>query len=149
MALISLLLALLPLLGIVWMVLHGFLTTVDGLFMSLILLAISGTLGTTALFDLKKRFAGKGTAGGGAPAAKGSDPGSRLVQQGKVGKVDFFESAVGQPNKSIVTLLDGNGPEQFMVFEGDLRNALPTGHKVEITFRRASGYNILLDVQRS
>jgi hypothetical protein len=33
-----------------------------------------------------------------------------------------------------------------MVFEGDMRNALPVGQKVEITFRKASGHNVLLNV---
>ena len=37
---ISLLLSLLPLLGIVWIVIYGSITTVDGLFMTLILLAM-------------------------------------------------------------------------------------------------------------
>ena len=149
-SIISLVLALLPLFGVVWLALHGSLTTVDGLFMSLILLAISGTLGTTALFDLKKRLSGAtpaGSAPGGAAPGSGANSGS--VQRGKVEKVDFFEAHVGQPNKSIVTLLNGNGPEQLMVFEGDLRNALPTGRNVEITFRRATGYNVLLNVRYS
>lgn len=145
---ISLLLALLPLLAVVWIAVYRSLFTVDGLFMSLILLAISGTLGTTALFDVKKRLSGTVAAGGG-PKAPGSSSGSGTVQRGKVEKVDFFESQVGQPNKSIVTLLSGNGPEQWMVFEGDLRNALPTGRNVEITFRKATGYNVLLNVRYS
>jgi hypothetical protein len=68
-----------------------------------------------------------------------------LVQRGKVEKVEFFEANVGQTNKSIVTFSD-RGPTQLLVFEGDLRNALPAGHKVEITFRKADGYNVLTNV---
>jgi len=30
-----------------------------------------------------------------------------------------------------------------------MRNALPTGRKVEITLRKMSGYNVLLDVSYS
>jgi hypothetical protein len=142
----SLILALLPLLGVVWMALHGALTTVDGLFMSLILLAISGTVGTPALFDIKKRLSGEAPAGQRAPHAASSMAGAGLVQRGKVEKVDFFESNVGQPNKSIVTLSNGSGAGQMLVLEGDMRNALPTGQKVEITFRKASGYNVLVNV---
>ena len=39
---LSVVLGILPLLGIVWTILNGTITTVDGLFMSLILLALSG-----------------------------------------------------------------------------------------------------------
>ena len=42
--LLSLVLGILPLLGIAWTVENGSITTVDGLFMSLILLALSGIL---------------------------------------------------------------------------------------------------------
>ena len=42
--LLSLVLGILPLLGIVWTVQNGTITTVDGLFMSIILLALSGIL---------------------------------------------------------------------------------------------------------
>jgi len=74
-----------------------------------------------------------------------------LVQRGRVEKVDFFESNVGQPNKSIVVLSNGSSAAtpQTLVFEGDMRNALPTGRKVEITFRKASGYNVLVNVSYS
>ena len=51
---ISLFLALIPLLGIVYIVLFGSLTTVDGLLMSLILLSISAILGSNALIELRK-----------------------------------------------------------------------------------------------
>ena len=33
-----------------------------------------------------------------------------------------------------------------MVFEGDLRNALPVGQKVEVTVRKETSYNVLLHV---
>jgi hypothetical protein len=52
--LISLFLALLPLLGIFYIVVFGAVTTVDGLFMSLILLSISGILGLNVLIELRK-----------------------------------------------------------------------------------------------
>ena len=68
---ISVLLALAPLLGIAWIVLYGSITTVDGLFMSLILLAMSGIVGLNVLIELKKKRSGaKGlpTAASAAPA---------------------------------------------------------------------------------
>jgi len=46
--LLLLVLAAIPLLGVVWIAFYGSLTTVDGLFLSLILLAMSGILGATA-----------------------------------------------------------------------------------------------------
>ena len=51
---ISLFLALIPLLGIGYIVFFGSPTTVDGLFMSLILLSISGILGLNVLIELRK-----------------------------------------------------------------------------------------------
>jgi hypothetical protein len=143
--LISLVLTLIPLFGIAWIVLFSSVTTVDGLFMSLILLAISGIFGGNALYDLRKPRAKSAT----APAAR-LRPGAptsavELSQRGKVEKVEFFEANVGQTNKSIVTFSNGE-PAQLLVFEGDLRNALPAGHKVQITFRKAGGYNVLTNV---
>ncbi len=51
---ISVLLALVPLLGIVWIVFYGSITTVDGLFMSLILATMSAIVGLNVLIELKK-----------------------------------------------------------------------------------------------
>jgi hypothetical protein len=141
----SLVLALIPLLGVVWIALHGSLTTVDGLFMALILLAISATFGGSALFDLRSRRLGS-SAHARVRQGSGSASGAGLVQRGKVERVEFFESHVGQPNKSIVTLSNSAASFHMLVFEGDMRNALPAGQKVEITFRRASGYNVLVSV---
>jgi len=132
-------LALLPLLGIAWIVISGMLFTVDGLFMSLILITISGICGTMGLYEIFKGNLPSGGKTGAAATASGA------VQRGRVQSVEFFESSVGQPNKSIVTLASGKSPVT-LVFEGDLRNALPVGQKVEVTLRKASGYNVLLDV---
>jgi hypothetical protein len=136
-------LALLPLLGIAWIVISGMLFTVDGLFMSLILLTISGICGTTGLYEMFKGHmpsaAKTGTAGSRGAASSG------LVQRGKVQSVDFFESSVGQPNKSIVTFIGSQLPVT-LVFEGDLRNALPIGQKVEVTMRKETNYNVLVNV---
>jgi hypothetical protein len=139
--LISLFLSLIPLLGIAWIVLFGSITTVDGLFMSLILLAISGVFGGNALYELRKPRGKSATGLKRAPSAGTTE----LSQRGKVEKVEFFEANVGQTNKSVVTF-SGGEPAQWLVFEGDLRNALPAGHKVEITFRKAGGYNVLTNV---
>jgi hypothetical protein len=34
----------------------------------------------------------------------------------------------------------------MLVLEGDMRNALPTGQTVVMTLRKASGYNVLVEV---
>ena len=142
-----LVLAAIPLLGVLWIVLYGSLTTVDGLFMSLILLTMSGILGMTALYELKKGMSGSA---GGQSERSGSARISQggLVQRGKVQDVTFFEANVGQPNKSIVTLSNSGSP-QTLVLEGDMRNALPIGQSVQITMRREAGSNVLVDVSYS
>ena len=145
MLLILLALAVIPLLGVVWIALYGSLTTVDGLFMSLILLAMSGILGTTALFEMRNRMLGlsKGSSVGLRPGKAGG-----LVSRGKVQDVKFYESNVGQPNKSVVMLSDHGNSSQTLVLEGDLRNALPIGQRVEITMRKEHGQNVLANVVR-
>ena len=61
MLLISILLGLIPLAGIGWIVVSGTLTTVDGLFESLIMLSISGVFFLNAFWELRDRgLFGKG-----------------------------------------------------------------------------------------
>ena len=52
---ISLVLGILPLLGIVWTLMNGMITTVDGLFMSLILLTLSGIFFLNIVLELRDR----------------------------------------------------------------------------------------------
>lgn len=52
---LSLILGILPLLGIVWIVMSGWLATVDGLFMTLILLTLSGILLLNAVWEARAR----------------------------------------------------------------------------------------------
>ena len=147
MLIISLLLALIPLLGVFWIAVYGSITTVDGLFMSLILLAMSGIVGLNVLLELRKKKtdSSAGVRGFSSPRTTSSG----LLQRGKVESVAFYESNVGEPNKSIVSLSDGSSSPRLMVFEGDMRNALPVGQKVEIAFRRQDGHNVLVNVSYS
>jgi hypothetical protein len=55
MLLISIVLGLLPLAGIAWIVIAGSITSVDGLFMSLILLTLSGIFLMNAFLELRDR----------------------------------------------------------------------------------------------
>jgi hypothetical protein len=57
MLLLSIVLGIVPLLGIAWTVMNGMVTTVDGLFLSLILLSLSGILFLNAYLEVRKRFA--------------------------------------------------------------------------------------------
>jgi hypothetical protein len=56
MLLLSIVLGIVPLLGIAWTVMNGTVTTVDGLFLSLILLSLSGILFLNAYLDLRTRL---------------------------------------------------------------------------------------------
>jgi hypothetical protein len=141
MLVISVLLALIPLLGIAWIVLYGSITTVDGLFMSLILAAMSGIVGLNVLIELRKQRSEAQSFSTATATASGG-----LRQRGRVESVQFYESGVGQPNKSVVTLSDGGNASNLLVLEGDMRNALPVGQKVDVTFRKESGHNVLVDV---
>jgi hypothetical protein len=53
--LVSILLAIIPLAGIAWILIHGSITTVDGLFGSLILLTISGIFFLNVFWELRGR----------------------------------------------------------------------------------------------
>jgi hypothetical protein len=53
MLLLSVVFGIFPLLGIVWTVMNGSLTTVDGLFISLILLTLSGLFFLNAFFECR------------------------------------------------------------------------------------------------
>jgi hypothetical protein len=53
MLLLSIVLGVVPLAGIAWILLAGSITTVDGMFMSLILLTLSGIFFLNALWELR------------------------------------------------------------------------------------------------
>jgi hypothetical protein len=50
---LSLILGILPLLGVVWILANGLITTVDGLFTTLILLALSGVFMLNAYWEMR------------------------------------------------------------------------------------------------
>ena len=57
MLVLSILLALVPLAGIARIAMNGTITTVDGLFMSIIMLALSGILFLNAYLEARKKLA--------------------------------------------------------------------------------------------
>jgi len=69
---LSLLLGILPLLGVVWTLMNGMITTVDGLFMSLILLTLSGVFMLNTYWEMRDLGLIKKKAA--APAAKPAAP---------------------------------------------------------------------------
>jgi hypothetical protein len=78
MLILSLVLAILPLLGIVWTLVNGMITTVDGLFLSLILLTLAAVFMLNAYWEMRdqgmfgEKTAGKKTVA--APATKTPAP---------------------------------------------------------------------------
>jgi hypothetical protein len=56
MLVLAVILGIVPLLGVAWIVLNASVTTVDGLFMSLILLTLSGILFLNAYLDIRGRL---------------------------------------------------------------------------------------------
>ena len=52
---LSLVLGIFPLLGVAWMLTNGTITTVDGLFMSLILLTLSGVFMLNAFWEMRDK----------------------------------------------------------------------------------------------
>jgi hypothetical protein len=55
MLVLSVILGIVPLMGVAWIVLNASVTTVDGLFMSLILLTLSGILFLNAYLEVRGR----------------------------------------------------------------------------------------------
>ncbi len=71
---ISILLGLVPLAGIAWIIVTGTITTVDGLFESLIMLSISGVFFLNVVWELRDRgLLGKRKPDSSKPAAPPGD----------------------------------------------------------------------------
>jgi len=149
MLILSLVLFLLPLVGVALILTQPWLTTVDGLFMSLILLAMSGIFALNTFLEFRSMRApaakSKGSAGGPTFASKRGEGIHR--ERGLVQSVSFYEAPVGQPNSSLVVLKDGATGSRVIAFEGDVRNLLPTGKHVEITCQAKGKFDSVVEVQ--
>jgi hypothetical protein len=136
---VSIILALVPLAWVAYIAVQGSGLTVDNLFTSLILLAISGIFGLNVLLELRS-WRRAAIAGGGTVEVGGRGAGAVQVARGLVESVQFFESPVGQADKSIVTLrANGAGAVRVLPFDGDLRNLLPVGKKIELKYEGDGG----------
>ncbi|MBV8476020.1 MAG: hypothetical protein JOZ36_05080 [Acidobacteria bacterium] len=119
--------------------------------MSLILLTMSGIFALNALWEFERqrrraKFVKQARAAGLFPLAAAGN-GAQLLR-GRIESVEFYEAHVGQPNKSVVTLW-ANGDSQMIVLEGDMRNRLPAGKKVELICRDENGVKTLVSADYS
>jgi|SRR5262245_57511349 len=150
---VSVILALLPLLGVAWVLLTRSITTVDGLFLSLILLSISGIFALNAFWEFQRQRRRAAWFKEHPEAARQlvtlTDAEVAGVLRGRVERVQFYEAHVGQPNKSVVFLSDGSTALRMIVLEGDLRNRLPAGKRVEISYREENGRRQLVSADYS
>ncbi len=141
--LLSIILAVLPLLGIAALIYVNPELTVDNLFMSLILLTISGIFGINVLLELRDRglpmpLLGKkrepGMVAVGAGRAYVVMNTGEVKESGVVENVTYYESGIGLSNRCVVTLRDGLRP-RMLVFKGDVRDQFPVGGRVSVIYR--------------
>jgi hypothetical protein len=145
---LSIVLAIAPLLGVAYVLTGGEGVTVDSLFTILILLAISGVFGLNVLLILRGRKKERDAPAGRQSQASGSAAGLVQTARGLVESVLFFESPVGQADKSLVTLrANGAKSVRMLPFEGDLRNLLPVGKKVELKYHAEAGVARILALE--
>jgi hypothetical protein len=143
----------LPLLGIAGIVYQGWIATVDGLFTSLILLAVSGTFALGALleFRARKQPAAAGSQAGKTYEADLSAAAARngtITESGVVMHVSFYETHIGQPDRSAVMFRPDKTKEaRMMFFLGNVRDHLPVGRRLAITYRSTPQGNDLLERQ--
>jgi hypothetical protein len=135
---ISTLLAVLPLAGVVYIATSDMLFTVDGLFMILMLLSIAGVFALNA--TLEARDLGlvpflKPAATSGAAVTAALPPGVH-IQSGTVRELHFFESHVGEQNKTVVEFVpDETSASRYISFLGNVKEQLPVGTRMRITYR--------------
>ena len=136
--------------GVAWIVLSRDLFTVDGLFMVLILLTMTGAIAFELLYELRQKEAPETTvarARAGSGTAGTQSSAGTLVESGLVEKAEFYEAPVGQPNKTVVSLKSGS-EARWITFEGNVLHLLPQGHKVRIVYRPGP-LNVLVDSDRA
>lgn len=138
-----------PLAGIGWIVWRTDIFTTDSLFLILILLTISGIFSLDLLLEFYHRFLKGAGAAPSAPkrvtAAPAVAAGETRTETGVVHNIQYFEAAVGVPNKSLVTFTpDGASSAYVLVFCGNVQSQLRTGCRHQLTYRAAPDCNTLL-----
>lgn len=170
---VSLVLGLLPLAGIGFIVYSGWIQTVDGLFMTLILLALSGVFFFDVFLDMRKRgmvpfmkpglverSSGAAKPGSGTATSRTTTSPRQPIQvvsrpitdgaqvvHGVIESVDFFEAPIGTPDKTLVLVRNGSDSAQMLSFNGDVRPKLQPGRKARLTFKSEANQATLLSVE--
>jgi len=144
--LLSGVMALAPLAGIAYLWYVDPSVTVGKVFMTLIALTISGLFALNTMLELRRIVKGESGNGDGAGAGAGgrlrssaAAGGAALMmgalrEQGTVEAVGYYESQVGVPNHSIITLR-GKGGQRLVSLLGDLRDQFPVGKNVEVVYQ--------------
>jgi hypothetical protein len=145
----ALLLTAAPLAGVAWILWRTSIFTVDSLFTILILLTISGVFSLDLLLEFYHRFLKGAGAAPSAPKRIGPAPaaaaGETRTETGAVHNIQYFEAAVGVPNKSLVTFTPDGAPSAYvLVFCGNVGSQLQTGRRVQLTYRAAADCSTLL-----
>jgi hypothetical protein len=138
-----------PLAGIGWILWRTSIFTVDSLFTILILLTMSGVFSLDLLLEFYHRFLKGAGAAPSAPkrvtAAPAVAAGETRTETGVVHSIQYFEAAVGVPNKSLVTFTpDGATSAYVLVFCGNVLSQLRSGQRHQLTYRAAPGCGTLL-----
>jgi len=138
-----------PLAGVGWILWRTSIFTVDSLFTILILLTISGVFSLDLLLEFYHRFLKGAAAAPSAPKRVSAAPvvaaGETRSETGMVHNIQYFEAAVGVPNKSLVTFTpDGASGAYVLVFCGNVQSQLRIGRRHQLTYRAAPGCNTLL-----
>ena len=138
-----------PVAGIVWILFNTSVFTVDSLFTILILLTISGLFSVDLLLEFYHRFLKGAGAAPEAPVKVGAAPavaaGQTRSETGMVHSIQYFEAAVGVPNKSLVTFTpDGATSAYVLVLCGNVQSQLRTARRHSLTYRAGTGCNVLL-----
>ena len=144
----STLLALLPLAGVLYIATSDMLFTTDGLFMILMLLSISGVFALNATLEARDLglvpFLKPASVKSGAAVTAALPPGVH-IQTGTVRELHFFESHVGEQNKTVVEFVpDDTGVSRYISFLGNVKDQLPVGARVRITYRVEDEGSVLL-----
>lgn len=153
---ISLLLAAIPVGMVIYLAFTGDIGvpphwTVDGLFMTLILLTISGILALNAVLEAHSqgliRLPGLGThatatAGGGSMSIGGmrASTAGLTTEVGVIEHVEYFDAPIGQPNKSFVRIRGkGEKNPHTLVLAGNVRGLLIPGRRMQLAYKPTEG----------
>jgi len=161
---LSVVLGLIPLAGIAMIVVSGWIATVDGLFTSLILAAMSGVfflnsllearaLGLVPKFLLPAKGTSAGSAGATATAARATGPATPpppagadgvVTEVGTVESVQLYEMPVGHADRSLVAFrAHGSPAPRPMMFSGNVQH-LRAGRSIRISYKPSPDGNVLM-----